>query len=64
MDGGDAREGSYIRKGKSIEKGIGKREKRKIVIREKEEKNEQFDFFCKPNILGHLCRTQHSLIPE
>ena len=61
MDGGDAREGSYIRKGKSIQKRIGKREKRKIVIREKKEENKQFDFFCKPSLLGSTCVKLNSL---
>ena len=56
MDGGDAREGSYIRKGKSIEKG-----ERKRVIREKEEENERLDFFCKPNLLGSTCIEPNTL---
>ena len=50
MDGRDAREGSYIRKGKSI-----KNRERKIVIKEKEEENEQFDFFCKSSLLKSTC---------
>ena len=60
MDGGDAREGTYIRKGKSIEKGIEKGE-RKRVIREKEEENEQLDFFCKPSLLGSTCIEPNTL---
>ena len=55
MNGGDAREGGYLRKGKSIEKGIGKRGKRKIVIKEKEEENKKFDFLCKPSVLESTC---------
>ena len=54
MDGGDAREGSYIRKGESIEKGIKKREKRKIVIKEKEEENDSLIFSINPISLGAL----------